>query len=194
MHAMWQMVPVTCGMHRPSGWVMVGIQREDWLRARNAQFVGLRSICGNDCGDTCGMAHAVACKRVREWCQCSQWRMLSALTQPKRSRGKGVRGQELAGCGVRLVNVPNDVWILEALMTAMPAVLPSAPMPALTWCNDWMTSIGRRVRRSVVVGGMVDGITPSRFARGRVWLFDRAPVARFRRRAWLGGCTRCCLV
>ena len=33
-----------------------------------------------------------------------------------------------------------------------------------------MTSIGRRVRRSVVVGGMVDGITPSRFARGRVWL------------------------
>ena len=35
---------------------MVGIQREDWLRARNAQFVRLSSICGNECGDTCGMA------------------------------------------------------------------------------------------------------------------------------------------
>ena len=38
----------------------------------------------------------------------------------------------------------------------------------------------------LVVGGMVNGRTPSRFARGRVWLFGRAPVARFRRRAWLG--------
>ena len=47
------------------------------------------------------------------------------------------------------------------------------------WCNDWMTSIGRRVRRPVVIGGMVHGMTPSRFARGRVWLFDRALVARF---------------
>ena len=56
-------------------------------------------------------------------CQC--------LKQPKRSRRRGVRGQGLAGCGVRLVDVPNDVWILEALMTAMPPVLPSAPMPAL---------------------------------------------------------------
>ena len=27
------------------------------------------------------------------------------------------------------------------------------------WCNDWMTSIGRRVRRSVVIGGMVHGMT-----------------------------------
>ena len=35
---------------------MVGIQREDWLRARNAQFVRLSSICWNDCGDTCGRA------------------------------------------------------------------------------------------------------------------------------------------
>ena len=46
--------------------LMVVIQREDWLRARDAQFVGLSSICGNDCGDTCGMAHAVACKAARE--------------------------------------------------------------------------------------------------------------------------------
>ena len=111
----------------------VGIQREDWLRARNAQFVGLSSICGNDCGDTCGMAQAVACKqRVRDWCQCSQRRMLSALTQPKRSRGIGVRGQGLAGCGVRRVKMPNDVWILDALMTAMSSALPSAPVPART--------------------------------------------------------------
>ena len=33
-----------------------------------------------------------------------------------------------------------------------------------------ITSIGRRVRRSVVVGGMVDGMTPSLFARGRGFL------------------------
>ena len=139
--------PVTCGTHRPSWVFMVGIQREDWLRA---QFVRLSSICGNDCGDTCGMAHAVACKqRVREWCQCSQWRMLSALTQPKE---KGVRGQGLAGCGVRRVSVPNDVWILDALMTAMSSALPSAPVPARTVVHDWVTSIGRRVRRAVVAG------------------------------------------
>ena len=112
---------------------MVGIEREDWLRARNVQFVGLSSICGSDCGDTCVMSHAAACKqRVRERCRCSKRKMLTALTKPKRSRGKSVRGQGLAGCGVRLVNVPNDVWILHALMTAMSSALPSAPMPART--------------------------------------------------------------
>ena len=45
--------------------------------------------------------------------------------------------------------------------------------------NDWMSPIGRRARRSVVVGGTVHGMTPSRFARGRVWLCARALVARF---------------
>ena len=35
------------------------------------------------------------------------------------------------------------------------------------------------MRRSVVVGGLVHGMTPSRFARGRVWLIGRALIARF---------------
>ena len=47
------------------------------------------------------------------------------------------------------------------------------------WCSDWMTTIGRRVRCSVVIGGMVHGMTPSRFARERVWLCGRALVAQF---------------
>ena len=46
-----------------------------------------------------------------------------------------------------------------------------------------MTSIGRRVRRSVVIGGMVHGMTPSRFAKGRVWPRTCCAVSR---RARLG--------
>ena len=38
---------------------MAGTEQEAWLRARNARFVEQRSICGSDCGDTCGMEHAV---------------------------------------------------------------------------------------------------------------------------------------
>ena len=33
---------------------MVGIQREDWLRGRNAQFVGQTSMCGSDRGGPSG--------------------------------------------------------------------------------------------------------------------------------------------
>ena len=136
---------------------MAGIQPENWLRARNAQYVEQGSKCGSDFGDTCDMERAVACKQpVREWCRCSQWRKLTALTQPKRPRGKGARGQGLAGCGVHVVNEPNDVWMLGAPMTDMPPVPPSAPMPALTmvhWMDDFdWTADG--------------GTTPLRFAKG----------------------------
>ena len=164
---------------------MVGIQREDWLRARNAQFVGLSSVCGNDCGDTCGLAHAVACKqRVREWCQRSQKRMLSALTQPMRSREKGVRRQGLAGCGVRRVNVPNDAWILDALMTAMSSALLRCQLTR--WCDDlgdfeWTAS-------AAFSGRWWNGARddPSSFRKGLVWLFWPRACCTISRRAWLG--------
>ena len=46
---------------------MVGIQRGNWLRSRNAHYAEQSSICGSDCGDTCDVERAVACKRpVRE--------------------------------------------------------------------------------------------------------------------------------
>ena len=97
-----------------------------------------------------------------------------------------------AGIGRMWGNVPNDVWILDALMTAMSSALPSAPMPARTVVHHWMASIGRRVRRSVVVGGMVYGMTPSRFA-GDVCGFLAAHLLHDFQTcmAWL--CTSCCL-
>ena len=100
-----------CGKWFPSRAACIGHQGVHGRdpTARNAQFVRLSSICGNDCGDTFGMAHAVACKqRVREWCRCSQWRMLSALTQPKRSRKKkACEGRDWQDVGSALSTCPT---------------------------------------------------------------------------------------
>ena len=67
MYAMWQ---VGSRHERRASAIrafMVGMQRGNWLRDRNAQFAEQSSTCGSDCGDTCDMESAVACKRpVRE--------------------------------------------------------------------------------------------------------------------------------
>ena len=47
-------------------------------------------------------------------------------------RKKACEGRDWQDVGVRHVNVPNDVRILDALMTAMSSALPSAPVPART--------------------------------------------------------------
>ena len=132
MYVLWQVVPVTSGMHRPSERSSQG-SNETIGCGLNAQYAEQSSTCGSDCDDTCDMERAVACKwPTKERCRCSQWRKWSALTQLRRPRGKGAQGQGLAGCGVHLVNEPNDVWMTGAPMTALPPIPTPAPMPART--------------------------------------------------------------
>ena len=126
-------VHATDDCERDQEWL--GMQCGTWFPSR-AACIGHQGVRGRDptrrlaAGSQCPVCRTEF--HMRERPRRSQWRKLSALTQPKRSREKGVRGQGLAGCGVRRVNVPNDVWILDALMTAMSSALPSAPTPART--------------------------------------------------------------
>ena len=126
-------VHATDGCERDQEWL--GMQCGTWFPSR-AACIGHQGVHGRD--PTRRLAARSQCPvcrtefHMRERLRRSQWRKLSALTQRKRSREKGVRGQGLAGCGVRRVNVPNDVWILDALMTPMSSALPSAPTPART--------------------------------------------------------------
>ena len=88
----------------------------------------------------------------------------------------------LAGCGVRLGNVPNDVCILDALMAAMPSALPSAPMPAQ--CLDDLDWTARAAFSGQWRNGARDD--PFSFRKGTCVALWPRTCCTVSRRAWLG--------
>ena len=136
-------VYATDGLERDQEWMCMRCGK--WFPSR-AACIGHQSVHGREptrklaAGSQCSICRTEI--RMRERLRrhlrygtrrCVQARKLSALTQPRRPRREGARGQ-----GLQDVNEPNNVRMTGASMTAMPPV--STPMPALTmvpWVDDF---------------------------------------------------------